>query len=92
MKGGRDILGEYGHDVPHPQAPRATSGGITRAEPLRYSPPVGPTQHMHHNKPGLGGEGGITHEHKQQMHAHQTSGSPGLHGCTNHGNKGSQRG
>ncbi len=55
MKGGRDILSDYGKDIPHPQAPRATSGGVTQAKPLAYSPPVGPTN-QHHERPGLGGD------------------------------------
>jgi len=88
MKGGRDILGEYGHDVPHPQAPRATSGGVTRAESGRYSPPVGP-RGQHDVGPGL-------HQHNHGMAAKPEagsgycSGSPGIHGTVHKG--GSQRG
>ena len=51
MKGGRDILSEYGRDIPHPQAPRATSGGPTTAKETHYSPPQGPTS-QHHQGPG----------------------------------------
>lgn len=54
MKPGRDILSEYGRDISHPQAPRATSGGCTSAAPLNYHAPVGPTS-LHHERPGLGG-------------------------------------
>lgn len=55
MKPGRDILSEYGKDISHPQAPRATSGGCTDAKPLSYSPPVGP-RNMHHEGPGIPGD------------------------------------
>jgi hypothetical protein len=38
-----DILSEYGKDSGSMgQQPRATSGGVTSAKPLPYSPPVGP--------------------------------------------------
>ena len=89
MKGGRDILSEYGSDVSHPQAPRAGSGGVTRAETLNYDPPKGPAN-MHHVGPGLGQH---NHGHNQQAHTGPgyCSGSPGLHGGTTH-KGGSQRG
>jgi len=37
-----DILKMYGPDSSQPQAPVATSGGVTEAKPLPYSPPQGP--------------------------------------------------
>ena len=55
MKPGRDILSEYGKDIPHPQAPRATSGGVEQAKPLNYHMPVGPTN-MHQQGPGIHGD------------------------------------
>ena len=55
MKAGRDILSEYGKDIPHPQAPRATSGGCTEAKPLNYHMPVGPTN-QHNVGPGIHGD------------------------------------
>lgn len=51
----RDILNEYGPDSPEDQKPRATSGGVTEAKDLRYSPPVGPMG-QGHKGPGLGGD------------------------------------
>lgn len=48
----RGILSEYGPDAPAPQAPRATSGGVTSAKPLPYDPPKGPTTFSHEG-PGL---------------------------------------
>lgn len=84
MKGGRDILSEYGHDIPHPQAPRATSGGCTEAKPLAYSPPQGPIG-QHHERPGLGGD---NHGNAHCPVANRGSGGVGPGGS--HG--GSQRG
>ena len=55
MKPGRDILSDYGKDIPHPQAPRATSGGVTQAKPLNYHAPWGPTN-QHHQGPGNHGD------------------------------------
>ena len=50
----REILGEYGPESSQPQASRASSGGVTEAKPLPYSPPKGPTEMMHKG-PGLAG-------------------------------------
>ena len=88
MKGGRDILSEYGHDVPHPQAPRATSGGVTRAETLNYHTPAGP-RGQHDQGPGLHQH---NHGHNQQAHTGPgyCSGGPGIGGTSHKG--GSQRG
>lgn len=51
----RDILSEYGEDSPHPQAPRAMSGGVTESKSLPYSTPVGPKAQMNKG-PGLHGD------------------------------------
>ena len=51
----RDILSEYGKDSSSPQAPRATSGGVTEAKPLAYSPPVGPSNINDPKTPGCHG-------------------------------------
>lgn len=51
----RDILSEYGNDSSQPQAPRATSGGVTQAKPLPYSPPKGPSNINDPKSPGLHG-------------------------------------
>ena len=37
-----DILSEYGSGSSQPQRGSATSGGVTTAKELPYSPPVGP--------------------------------------------------
>ncbi len=52
----RDILGEFGPDSSQPQAARATSGGVTMAKPLPYSPPVGPSNINDSQTPGLHGD------------------------------------
>ena len=88
----RDILSEYGPDSPANQKPRASSGGVTEAKPLPYSPPQGPTTFSHVG-PGLAGHtnyGNCGTQGHYDVHC-KTSGSPGLHG-DNKGNKGSQRG
>lgn len=51
----RDILNEFGPNSPGNQRPRATSGGVTEAKPLSYSPPVGPTNINDSKSPGLHG-------------------------------------
>jgi len=86
MKGGRDILSEYGRDISKPQAARATSGGCTEAKPLSYSPPVGP-KNMGHEGPGIPGD---RHGMARCPVASSGGGSPGL-GTTAH-RGGSQRG
>lgn len=82
----RDILSEYGKDISHPQAPRATSGGVERARPLSYSEPKGPIN-MGHKGPGIPGD---RHGNAQCPVATRGSGSPGNHGTTHR--SGSQRG
>lgn len=51
----RDILNEFGPNSPANQRPRATSGGVTEAKPLPYSPPVGPSNINDSKSPGLHG-------------------------------------
>lgn len=52
----KDTLSEYGSDVSHPQAPRATNGGQVPVRDVHnYRPPVGP-KGMTHEGPGLGGD------------------------------------
>ena len=86
MKPGRDILSEYGKDISHPQAPRATSGGCTSArDVMNYKPPVGP-MHQHSERPGL--PGGTNHGNAACPVA--TRGSGGVGSGGNRG--GSQRG
>jgi hypothetical protein len=50
----RDILSEYGPDSPSNQRPTASSGGVTQAKPLPYSPPKGPSGQMSQSV-GIGG-------------------------------------
>lgn len=50
-----DILSEFGPDSSKPQALRATSGGVTEAKPMPYSPPVGPTGINDPKSPGIHG-------------------------------------
>lgn len=83
----RDILSEYGKDIPHPQAPRATSGGVTSAKPLNYSPPQGPTNINDGRSAGLHGQ---NHGQARCPVASGTSGHPGIGGTTHR--SGSQRG
>jgi hypothetical protein len=85
----RDILSEYGNDKSHPQAPRATSGGVERAKPIsNYAPPTGPTNINDPKSPGIHGD---SHGMARCPTAGRGSGHAGI-GGTNHGNKGSQRG
>jgi len=86
MKGGRDILSEYGKDISKPQAARATTGGIKEAKPTTYSPPQGPLN-QHHQGPGLHAH---NHGNARCPVADRGSGSPGSGGRTHSG--GSQRG
>lgn len=83
----RDILGEFGSGSSQPQAPVASSGGVTSAKEIPYSPPQGPKGIENAKSPGLHGTnhgctngppGGGSH-----------GGSPGI-GGTNHGPCGSQ--
>jgi len=89
----RDILSEYGPDSRSPQAPRASSGGVTQArDVMGYSPPRGPTNVMDPKSPGLHGTNlgncGSQGGYDQRC---QTSGSPGL-GGTNRGMGTNRRG
>lgn len=88
---GRDILSEFGEDSPHPQAPRAMSGGVTKAKDLPYCPPMGPKP-INYERPGLGG--GVNYGSCGTQGRHdepaETSGGPGLDGGKNHGH-GTQR-
>lgn len=53
----RDILSEYGRDVSHPQAPRASGGGAqTPRDVHNYSPPKGPSNIKDPQSPGLHGD------------------------------------
>jgi hypothetical protein len=87
----RDILSEYGKDAPHPQAPRATSGGVEKAKPIHnYAPPKGPTNIHDRESPGLHGDRhGMAH--CPTAGGGGESGHPGL-GATNIHKSGSQRG
>lgn len=86
MKAGRDILSEYGNDISHPQAPRATKGGEESAKPTSYSPPVGPIN-QHHQGPGLHAH---NHGNAHCPVANRGSGGPGSGGTPHR--SGSQRG
>lgn len=88
MKSGRDILSEYGRDIPHPQAPRATSGGCTDArDVMNYKPPQGPTNINDPKSPGIHGE---NHGMAQRPSGASCGGGPGLGGTVHR--SGSQRG
>jgi hypothetical protein len=84
----RDILSEYGKDIPHPQAPRATSGGCTSArDVMNYKAPVGPTNINDPKGPGCHGD---NHGMAQRPVANRGSGGPGSGGTVHR--SGSQRG
>ena len=84
----RDILSEYGRDIPKPQAARATSGGCTSArDVMNYKPPQGPTNIGDAKSPGLHG---ANHGAAARPVASRGSGGPG-NGGTIH-RSGSQRG
>ena len=87
----RDILREYGPDSPANQKPRASSGGVTQAKSLPYSPPKGPIG-IGHSGPGLGGVnlGNCGTQGESYCETDGPSGSPGLHG--NNRGMGSNRG
>ena len=87
----RDILSEYGKDVSHPQAPRATSGGVESArDVMNYKPPQGPTNIGDHKGPGIhGGNHGMAHCPVPDADDHHSI--PPGHGHTIH-KSGSQRG
>lgn len=83
----RDILSEYGHDIPMHEKLRATNGGVMPVrDVMGYQPPVGPIG-LGHNSPGLGGHncGNAGTQGKHSYSDHETSGRPGLHPHTNHG-------
>lgn len=52
----RDILSEFGNDSGAGDKPRATSGGVTSAKELPYSPPQGPKGINDSQTPGLHGD------------------------------------
>lgn len=83
----RDILGEYGKDIPHPQAARATSGGVKEAKTLEYCPPQGPSNINDPKGPGIHG---TSHGMARSPSASRGSGSPGIGGTVHR--SGSQRG
>jgi hypothetical protein len=84
----RDILGEYGKDIPKPQAARATTGGIKEAKPIsNYCPPQGPSNINDPKGPGIHGD---SHGMAIRPMASGSSGSPGLGGTVHR--SGSQRG
>jgi len=84
----RDILGEYGQDIPKPQAARATTGGVKSADPIsNYATPRGPTNINDPKGPGIHGQ---SHGQARCPVASGTSGSPGIGGTTHR--SGSQRG
>lgn len=84
----RDILSEYGRDIPKPQAARATTGGVKEAKPIsNYKPPVGPTNINDPKNPGLHGD---SHGMARCPVARSGGGSPGIGGTTHR--SGSQRG
>lgn len=87
----RDILREYGPEAHKPQAPRAQSGGVTRARDVHnYQPPKGPTNINDPESPGLHGDN-HGHAHCPTGSRGGESGRPGL-GATNIHKGGSQRG
>jgi len=84
----RDILGEYGKDIPKPQAARATSGGVTSAKPIsNYCPPQGPSNINDPKSPGIHGNNLGMARHPGGV---SSSGSPGIGGTVHR--SGSQRG
>jgi hypothetical protein len=84
----RDILSEYGRDIPKPQAARATTGGVKEAKPIaNYKAPQGPTNINDPKNPGLHG---ANLGNCPEPRGIGTSGSPGLGGTVHR--SGSQRG
>jgi hypothetical protein len=51
----RDILSEYGPDLPMDQKPRASHGGEMPVKDIPYSPPKGPEGINDPKSPGLHG-------------------------------------
>lgn len=51
----RDILSEYGKDSGAGNKPSATSGGVTTAKEMPYSPPQGPKGISDPKTPGIHG-------------------------------------
>ena len=77
----RDILSEYGRDIPKKQVARAKSGGVKSARDVnRYQPPQGPTS-IGNSGPGLGGDnyGNCGTQGPKPIHQAE-HGSVGLHG------------
>lgn len=55
MKSGREILSGFGPDASKPQRASASSGGVTQAKEMPYSPPQGPKNINDPKSPGLHG-------------------------------------
>jgi hypothetical protein len=84
----RDILSEYGRDIPKPQAPRATTGGVTSArDVMDYAAPKGPTNINDPKGPGIHGD---DYGNAAKPSGGQSGGSPGIGGTVHR--SGSQRG
>jgi hypothetical protein len=84
----RDILSEYGKDIPKPQAAPATSGGVTSAKSIgNYQAPQGPTNINDPKSPGLHGD---SHGMAHCPSGARSGGSPGIGGTVHR--SGSQRG
>jgi hypothetical protein len=84
----RDILSEYGKDIPKPQAARATCGGVETAKPIsNYKTPQGPSNIGDSKGPGIHGD---NHGMARNPGASRGSGSPGIGGTVHR--SGSQRG
>ena len=92
----RSILSEYGPDADKPQAPVATSGGITEAKDVMgYAPPVGPIG-LGNRSVGLGGAniGNAGSQGKSNLDGDGGAGAAGIDrlGGENVGEEGSQHG
>ena len=85
----RDFLSEFGPERSDGGS-RASSGGVTRAKELPYSPPQGPLGIMHKGV-GLGGTNCGNAGTQNCDTSPRSSGSPGNHG-TNRGMGTNRRG
>ena len=77
----RDILSQYGKDVPKKMVARAKSGGIKKARDVwDYDPPQGPTS-IGNSGPGLGGDNyGNCGTQGPKAATPREGGGAGLHG------------